>query len=63
MRIGIIGAGRIADLHVPGYRAYPNAEIVAVCDSGDGVAETRAAEWGVTSHYSDYRLLLDDPDD
>jgi predicted dehydrogenase len=62
VRVGIIGAGRIADLHVQGYQAHPAAEIVSVCDSAPGVAERRAAEWGAARCCTDYRDLLDDPE-
>ena len=37
VRVGIIGAGGIARAaHIPGYRAQPEAEIVAICDSLPG---------------------------
>ena len=32
VRIGIIGCGRISDLHAKGYKECNNAEIFAVCD-------------------------------
>ena len=35
LKIGIIGVGKISELHVPGYMAHPNAEIVAVCDNNE----------------------------
>lgn len=60
VRVGIIGAGRIADLHAAGYRSHPGAKIVAVCDSAPGVADKRTAEWGARRAYSDYRELLAD---
>lgn len=62
VRIGIIGAGRIADLHIRGYTAHPQAKIVAVCDTAPGVTERHAAEWGAANAYGDYRHLLEDPD-
>lgn len=60
VRIGIIGCGRISDLHVAGYRSDPRARITAVCDADAGKAEAKAGEWGVKTVYSDYRALLDD---
>jgi len=62
IRIGMIGAGSIAELHARGYRAEPRAQIVAVCDIAPGVADKRAAEWGAAHAYTDYRRLLEDPD-
>ena len=61
LNIGLIGAGKIADLHAPGYLANPDARIYAVADNGPGVAESRAAEWGAKKAYTDYRAMLDDP--
>ena len=61
LNIGIIGAGKIADLHAPGYLGNPDARIYAVADNGPGVAEARAAEWGADKPYTDYRAMLDDP--
>ncbi len=61
LNVGFIGAGKIADLHSPGYRDNPDARIYAVADNGPGVAERRAAEWGAEKTYTDYRAMLDDP--
>ena len=61
LNIGFIGAGRIADLHAPGYLGHPDAQIYAVADSGPGIAESRVAEWGAERAYTDYRAMLDDP--
>lgn len=61
LNIGLIGAGKIADLHAPGYLSNPDARIYAVADNGPGVAEARAAEWGAEKAYTDYRAMLDDP--
>ncbi|MGQ9571793.1 MAG: Gfo/Idh/MocA family protein [Dehalococcoidia bacterium] len=60
LRVGFIGAGRIADLHVLAYRDNPEAEIYAVCDSQEEVARQRAHEWGVQRSLTDYRELLRD---
>ena len=61
LNIGFIGAGKIADLHAPGYLSNPAARIYAVADNSSGVAEARAAEWGAEKAYTDYRAMLDDP--
>ncbi len=60
VRIGIIGCGRISDLHAAGYLSNPRAKIVAVCDADQAKAEAKAREWGAGTSYSDYRALLDD---
>ena len=61
LNIGFIGAGKIADLHAPGYLGNPDARIYAVADNGPGTAESRVAEWGAEKAYTDYRAMLDDP--
>ena len=62
LRIGFIGAGRIADMHYLGYKDNPKARLCAICDADRAVSQQRAADWGVNKIYSDYRRLLDDPD-
>jgi predicted dehydrogenase len=47
MNVGIVGCGRISDLHVAGYRACSEATITAVCDQSAEYAARRATEWGV----------------
>ena len=62
LRVGFIGAGRIADMHYLGYKGNPKARLYAVCDADQGPTQRRAAEWGAEKTYDDYRRLLDDPD-
>ncbi len=61
LRVGFIGAGRIADLHAMGYQDAPEAELYAVCDRDAAWAARRAKEWGAKRHLTDYRDLLADP--
>ncbi|MFH1983511.1 MAG: Gfo/Idh/MocA family oxidoreductase [Pseudomonadota bacterium] len=60
INVGIIGCGRISDLHAPGYRRSPNARIAAVCDTDRDLAERRKADWGADTAHADYRDLLRD---
>jgi len=62
VRVGIIGAGRISDLHALEYQSNPNAAIVAVADVNIEQATERARAWGFPEAriYGDYRSLLDD---
>ena len=59
LRVGIIGCGRISDLHALGYRGRDDARIVALCDVDRANAEARARQWGVpgAAVYEDYREL------
>ena len=40
LNIGIIGAGKISELHAYGYLQHPKARIVAVADNRAGIAES-----------------------
>jgi len=62
INVGIVGCGRIADMHAPGYQGQTDARIYAVCDSNPQTLQTRAREWGAEKSYSDYGALLADPD-
>lgn len=62
LNFGIIGCGRITDLHAPGYARSKRARIFAVCDVNRATAERRAAEWGAERIYTDYNEMLADPD-
>jgi predicted dehydrogenase len=60
LRVGIIGAGGIVrGFHLnPGWRAVPDAEIVAVCDINEAVAGKLAADFGIPQVFTDFRDLL-----
>lgn len=45
--VGIIGTGRISDLHALEYLANPGARIVALCDRDTAQAQARAQGWGI----------------
>ncbi len=61
LRIGFIGAGRIADLHALAYRDNPEASIYAVCDADSALAARRGQEWGAAKTFADAAELLADP--
>ncbi len=62
LNVGLVGCGRIADLHVPGYRNHPHARIHAICDTRPEILELRKAEWAVERCYESFDALLADPD-
>ena len=47
LRVGIIGAGAIANLNVQGYMHSPDSELVAICDVNLNNAKEKAERWGL----------------
>jgi predicted dehydrogenase len=62
IRVGIVGCGRIADMHAPGYKDLDDARIYAVCDTNPELAARRKQEWNAQKVYTDYSALLADPE-
>jgi len=60
VRLGIVGAGNIASLNVPGYLEHDRCDLVALCDPRAEVAERRAREWDIPRTYGDLEALLAD---
>ena len=58
--VGLIGCGRISDLHAKGYMTSDKAEIVAVCDISEVRAKEKASKWGAKRYYINYKDLLKD---
>lgn len=58
LKVGIVGAGSIADLHAKGYEKDDRAEIVAVCDRNESRAIQRALDWGARAYYTDFSEML-----
>jgi predicted dehydrogenase len=64
VRVGLVGAGFAAGLHLRSYRACtgPPARVVAIAGAHLERARRAADEYGVPDAYDDYRRLLDRPD-
>jgi predicted dehydrogenase len=62
IRLGVLGAGNVADLNVAGYLEHPNCEVLAVCDLDARVARDASERWGVPKVYTDIDDLLADED-
>ncbi len=60
--VGIVGCGRISDLHALGYEGRQDAKIVAVCDVNKKRARQQAKAWGAEKVYQDFADLLADPE-
>ena len=60
LKVGIIGTGRISDLHVIEYLSNHSTEIVAVCDSNIERAKQKLIDWNLSdiAIFQDYKDLL-----
>ncbi len=59
LKIGIIGAGKIAErLHLPGYKDASGSEVVAICDLNKRKAEKLAKMFNVPNVYTDYKKMI-----
>lgn len=61
LRVGIVGAGSISELHALGYREDDRAEIVAICDPDEDLAIRRSLDWGARAYYNKFEQMLADP--
>ncbi len=57
-RVGLLGAGYIADWHVRALRTVPGAQIVVVCDQSVEKAKALAAQCGASRVESDLGTML-----
>jgi len=62
VRLGVLGAGNIADMNVAGYLTHPKCDVLAVCDVNADAAKDAADRWGVPKTYTDIDAMLADPD-
>ncbi|MFW6207974.1 MAG: Gfo/Idh/MocA family oxidoreductase [Spirochaetota bacterium] len=60
INVGLIGCGRISDLHALGYRNEQRARIYAVCDTNEELLHTKQKSWSAEKAYTDYKRLLED---
>lgn len=59
-RVGIIGCGSIAHLHVMGYQAVPEVELVAIADPVREALDSFGDRYGIRQRHSDARKMLDE---
>jgi predicted dehydrogenase len=63
VRIGIVGAGNNTRLrHIPGFRAIPGVEIVAVCNRTRESSERAARELGIPKVYDTWLEVVQSPE-
>ncbi len=62
LNVGVISCSGMAEGHMKGVIAHPQAKLVAVCDIDLEKAKTVAERRGVSRVYQDYKELLAQPD-
>ena len=62
INVAFVGCGRISDLHYMGYKDREDSSLVALCDSNESRAKSKAKEWGVSRVYKDFNELLKQSD-
>jgi predicted dehydrogenase len=63
LRVGLIGAGANTRLrHIPGLRALPDVEIVAVCNRLQSSTVAAAREFGIPRTHERWEALVADPE-
>ncbi|MFT4647745.1 MAG: putative dehydrogenase/nucleoside-diphosphate-sugar epimerase [Glaciecola sp.] len=58
-KVGLIGAGNIAEFHLDVLKATPNVEIVAICDLSESRAKEAADRYGVQNAVTSVQELVD----
>lgn len=58
LRIGIVGCGLVARTHISAIRRIRNAELVAICDANQRLAEETARRLNIGSYYAGLPELL-----
>ncbi|MHB8645456.1 MAG: Gfo/Idh/MocA family protein [Thermomicrobiales bacterium] len=58
IRVGVIGTGFGAQVHLPAFAALPDFEIVAICGRNDAKVEAIADAYDIRNTFADYRDLI-----
>ena len=61
VRVGVIGTGFGATVHLPALTYLPETDVVSICSRRTDRALAAALNFGVPAHVADYRDLVNDP--
>jgi len=59
LKVGLVGSGRVANVHIAAYKNIENVNIVAVSDVNVEKAKNFANIYGISKVFSDYRELFE----
>jgi predicted dehydrogenase len=59
LRVAGVGAGYFSQFHLAGWKAIPEAEVVALCDCDEARARAHAERFGIPSVFTDAAQMLD----
>jgi predicted dehydrogenase len=62
LKVAVVGVGGIARVHMPGWAASENTEVVAGCDVNEEILQRWGKEHGIDNLVTDVADLLRDPD-
>ncbi len=58
LRVGIVGCGKISQVHISSILKIRHAELVAVCDVNENLAKQTADRFNIGSYHTDFSELL-----
>lgn len=58
IRVGVIGTGFGAEVQIPGFQAWPETQVVAVCSGRMERAQDTAQRFGIPHAFDDYHQML-----
>jgi len=57
-KVAVVGAGYISDSHLEVLKSLPSVELVAIVDSNEARAQSKARKWGVPRTYPDVAAAM-----
>lgn len=58
IKVALIGAGNIANVHLDAYNKVPDAEVIAICDINEDNLNKTADKFGIEKRYTDVDTML-----
>jgi len=62
LKVGVVGAGSLSEVHFESYHNNPQVELVAVCDLVEERAAKKAEKYSIAKVYTDYHEFLQNPE-